>query len=604
MLSTKNFLRRKLFLLGLYFLFVVAKTGSRYFRYADSNPQNYYEQSLSTAISFESLADQNDHGHNWMNRKLMGIQVVRPHPSLNCTPLAIDNFPRDIFTQSQRQYGAVIIHLVVSIYMFIGLALLCDEYFIPCLERICEVLHLQPDVAGATFMAAGSSAPELATTLVGVFIAKDDIGLGAVVGSADFNIMLVVSVSALFAKQVIYLNWWPLVRDSAVYLLSIILLALVIYDELVYWYESAIFILVYGLYVLLMYYNPRIDAFWRVWCREHPTFCPRAIHADEEAQIQQQQQHTGVFGHFDIDNKSLLPNPICHEPSTTIKTGYKRFEEDDDHLFTEKTEYMAEKFEIVSGGVIDQQPRCDTNTVVTLDDGVETQIRSGDSIESWYDTCFAPLKLPSREGVRGKIRYAFCAFLWPLRGALCLTIPDVRKTRWRQIPASHWLSFFMSCVWIGIFTVVMMWMITVIGVTLHIPDTIMGLTFIAAGSSVPDAIASVIVVREGEGDMAVSNAVGSNVFDILICMGLPWLMKSIISQAPIVIFSRGLLYSTLTLFTTVIYLLIATHINRWRLTKIYGYALLIGYVIVLIFCSLYELNYFGTVHLPSCPLIE
>ncbi|VDP55627.1 unnamed protein product [Schistosoma curassoni] len=95
--------------------------------------------------------------------------------------------------------------------------------------------------------------------------------------------------------------------------------------------------------------------------------------------------------------------------------------------------------------------------------------------------------------------------------------------------------------------------------------------------------------------MAVSNAVGSNVFDILICMGLPWLIKSIISQAPIVIYSRGLLYSTLTLFTTVIYLLVATHINRWRLTKIYGYALLIGYIIVLVFCSLYELNYFGTV---------
>lgn len=35
------------------------------------------------------------------------------------------------------------------------------------------------------------------------------------------------------------------------------------------------------------------------------------------------------------------------------------------------------------------------------------------------------------------------------------------------------------------------------GVTFHIPDTIMGLTFIAAGSSVPDAIASILVVREG-----------------------------------------------------------------------------------------------------------
>lgn len=37
-------------------------------------------------------------------------------------------------------------------------------------------LKLSPDVAGATFMAAGSSAPELATVIIGVFFAKDDIG--------------------------------------------------------------------------------------------------------------------------------------------------------------------------------------------------------------------------------------------------------------------------------------------------------------------------------------------------------------------------------------------------------------------------------------------
>jgi len=33
-------------------------------------------------------------------------------------------------------------------------------------------LKIAPDVAGATFMAAGSSAPELATALIGVFVAE------------------------------------------------------------------------------------------------------------------------------------------------------------------------------------------------------------------------------------------------------------------------------------------------------------------------------------------------------------------------------------------------------------------------------------------------
>ncbi len=37
-----------------------------------------------------------------------------------------------------------------------------------------------------------------------------------------------------------------------------------------------------------------------------------------------------------------------------------------------------------------------------------------------------------------------------------------------------------------------------VGFTFHVPDTVMGLTFIAAGVSVPDAIASLLVVRDGE----------------------------------------------------------------------------------------------------------
>ena len=72
----------------------------------------------------------------------------------------------------------------------------------------------------------------------------------------------------------------------------------------------------------------------------------------------------------------------------------------------------------------------------------------------------------------------------------------------------------------------MVWMITVIGFTLGIPDTVMGLTFIAAGVSVPDCLSGVAVVKEGHGDMAISNAIGSNVFDILMCLGLPWFLKT------------------------------------------------------------------------------
>lgn len=71
-------------------------------------------------------------------------------------------------------------------------------------------------------------------------------------------------------------------------------------------------------------------------------------------------------------------------------------------------------------------------------------------------------------------------------------------------------------------------MITIIGTTLGIPDTVMGLTFVAAGVSIPDALSSIAVIKEGYGDMAVSNAVGSNVFDIFVCLGLPWFIQTTI----------------------------------------------------------------------------
>ena len=56
-----------------------------------------------------------------------------------------------------------------------------------------------------------------------------------------------------------------------------------------------------------------------------------------------------------------------------------------------------------------------------------------------------------------------------------------------------------------------------------------GLIVIAAGTSVPDALASVIVAKEGEGDMAVANALGSNIFDINLGLGLPFLIKYLIT---------------------------------------------------------------------------
>ena len=61
-----------------------------------------------------------------------------------------------------------------------------------------------------------------------------DIGIGTVVGSAVFNIMFVISIVALLSGISISLNWYPMLRDSVCYLVSILAMILVIMDEKVY----------------------------------------------------------------------------------------------------------------------------------------------------------------------------------------------------------------------------------------------------------------------------------------------------------------------------------------------------------------------------------
>lgn len=133
-----------------------------------------------------------------------------------------------------------------------------------------------------------------------------------------------------------------------------------------------------------------------------------------------------------------------------------------------------------------------------------------------------PLMRPTEGGLPALVAWYV---VYPIHFLCKNTMPDCRLDQYR-----NWypFTFLLSMVWISFYSYFMVWMITVIGSTLAIPDTVMGLTFVAAGVSVPDALSSIAVIKEGYGDMAVSNAIGSNVFDILVCLGLPWFIQTAI----------------------------------------------------------------------------
>ena len=156
-------------------------------------------------------------------------------------------------------------------------------------------------------------------------------------------------------------------------------------------------------------------------------------------------------------------------------------------------------------------------------------------------------------------------------------------------PKYYFVIFFISIAFIGALCWVLVESAIIISDALEIPELVIAMTVLAVGTSVPDMMSSVIVAKQGRGGMAVSNGIGSNIFDILIGLGLPWMIKSYLVDSGIAINIDDLDRSILLLFGSVLLMLFALMFRKWRLGQGMGLVFIliyIGYVLFEIF-SLY-----------------
>ncbi|KAK7907647.1 hypothetical protein WMY93_016259 [Mugilogobius chulae] len=585
--------------------------------------------------------------------------------------LSIHEFPEDFFTNEERKTGAVLLHIAATLYMFLALAITCDEYFVTSLEKICEKLDLSEDVAGATFMAAGSSAPELFASVIGMRLHHPwRRGVGTIVGSAVFNILCIIGVCGIFAGQVVMLTFWAVFRDSFYYILSVIALIAFIYDEKIVWWESVVLVVMYAGYILVMKFNSRLQKCFTGKSKKNVANGNAAVTSSELEDV-------GQWPIFKVDFRSLIfilaiyeeqifvflyvkPNKEYSRGSVVmvdeiINASPSKFRFPEAGLRVMVTSHFGPKtrLRMASRLIITERQK-----LVQTANGVETQVVDGKvdlengtvpedkKPESEESDTISPFHIP--RGCGSKIKWLIS---WPLLLLLFLTVPNCAKPRWEKF---FMLSFILSTLWIAVFSYVMVWMVTIIGYTLGIPDVIMGITFLAAGTSVPDCIASLIVARQGLGDMAVSNTIGSNVFDILVGLGVPWFMQTVCISygSEVMINSRGLVYSVVLLlgsvaltmghealganfarfepfemlelciccskafpgeyvegmallsptkqqkFTSMTWTGTGIHLNKWRLDFKLGVYVLILYAIFLCFSILIEFNVFTFVNLP------
>ncbi len=338
----------------------------------------------------------------------------------------------------------IVVYIFALLASFYLLARISDKYFIPALDKIAKDLKMSNDMAGATLMAIGSSAPELFVALIAVLKPGGhvEIGMGTIVGSAIFNILVITGSIALIKTAV--LNWQPVVRDFIFYAFAIISLLFVLQDWKISIYEAAFFLVFYGFYVFMVIKWVKIFPYKEIITRQK------------------------------VSNNN---NSFIHRWQKTLKP----------------LDFILDRF------------------------------------------------FPSQ-------KYYYWVFFMSIAviGALC----------WVLVEGA-----------IGVSEI------------LNIPEVLIALIVLAIGTSVPDMMSSLIVAKQGRGGMAISNAIGSNIFDILFGLGLPWLIFFMFNDGEITVRSEDMVRSIILLLGSVITVYILLSLQKWKIGHKAGIILIALYII-------------------------
>ncbi|GMH76647.1 hypothetical protein TrRE_jg7477 [Triparma retinervis] len=451
-------------------------------------------------------------------------------------------------------------YLLGMFYMFYGLGYVCEEYFVVAIEKIISEYSIPPDVAGATLMAAGSSSPELFAEIVGCFISEDNsAGTGTVIGSAIFNQLVIIGGALLLSPGGnVEFDVAPLIRDISFYVLSIVWLFVGFRDSKIVAWEAWGFMLTYFLYVLVNAYWSKIVRLSFIQKLEGESITG----GDLSLYIEGQNEDNGKGS---LTEELMVDNYIN---DLDARPNDRRISKDQERAKSRT------------------RSRYDSTGTYHWDDE-ELSVAMSDGIRGSFNPANEHLEESAFGRLIGWVTY-------PLVLILSCLLVDCKKH-----PKQYWASFTTSIIILGLLVFFIIQWVEKAGCLIGFGSALMGLTVGAGGTSAPDALVSFHVARNGVGDMAVSNALGSNVFDILLCLGLPWVIKTTAMGEEVEVSTDDfnntfmIMVGVLLLFTVNLVISYCRH-GRIILSRRSGYLYLFLYLCFVIFSVLYcETDVFG-----------
>ena len=461
----------------------------------------------------------------------------------------------------------VLLELFLLVYAFVAVAIIADEHLVVSLETLCVRWNVREDVAGASFMAFGSAAPEIiinAVSTLKVILAAnredasggddsacgcddscqgDDaaLGVGAIIGSGMIAFAFIPGCCGLAVSRPLELKRRPLARDIIAYLAALALLHGAIADGQIEPAESGVMVGTYLTYLLLVIFAASVRERYRV---KHLGRAPRS----KSSFVTQAQESLNPAAQAGGDAPAFLSATSTAVPIVTTVVSPLQFDSMSAPVFRSPSSSAVPADE---GG----PPRA---TGIAMADGpfpinplplvppvadVPTepsppppQPTTPPGADEGGDEAAGASALSARWAALAATRPRLAracelaaaggrASLAPLQAALRVTCPECSH----DAPTARLypITLVSAFVWVSLFSTLIAAVVTRWGTMLCIPAAYLGMYVIAVGAEIPDTIQSVTVAKRGYGSMAVSNSTGSQIINILIGLGLPWLLTNL-----------------------------------------------------------------------------
>jgi len=488
---------------------------------------------------------------------------------------------------------------VVIAFMFFAQHHTCDAYFVPAInvfvdkmrgsERIWLRRWGEESVAGATICALGCNGPELFSNLISLYTGSDA-GIGVVVGSEIFNLLVIIGCSVVVAPIVpLQLERVPFTRDCVAYAISIVLLYAALKDRVIQFQESCVLLAAAVCYVAAVYFTKDFEN-WLNGVSKEPSSpqtpstaktngsngngwngVKRKSSVNFESSAEGgtlKQKHSGLMhgirveveeiyhgrivdGHhaaphkMDLDptDNGILTHEVDSSKTLVLETTCENA------LLGPMLHYSHLKEVVVMGsGVIELEfekgfaggfllehitLKLTAATSAERDELLE-QIKTHTLGRAWvhgYDSTVKGSWDHLTHSLKDPdlslfLKVFFCVPEFMIDAMLRLTLFAVDIKDITK--ENRWpLCFLGAMCWLAFFSWCMLECANAIHANIPaIPTSFLGITVCAIGTSFPNAVASVILSQQNKPAAAIANALGSNVQNVFLAMAMPWVIFS------------------------------------------------------------------------------